>query len=48
VIYTLQQRRRTGLDPEVIGAPPIEVIEDSESFSGKISSTATSLLGLAA
>ncbi len=27
-------------------APPIEVIEDSESFSGKVSSMATSLLGL--
>jgi hypothetical protein len=27
-------------------APPAEVIEDNESFTGKISSTATSLLGL--
>src|SRR5262245_15375847 len=27
-------------------APPIEVIEDNEAFSGKVSSTATSLLGL--
>jgi len=27
-------------------APPVEMIEDDESFAGKISSTATSLLGL--